>query len=918
MRKSIGIGLAALLLSGCGAFMTPHAHLVRAQREMKAGNWQGAAFDLRTVLHKDARNAEAWLLLARLSLDVANPGGAQSALSHAIGAGAKGPEVDLLRARTWLATGNGKALLDALATHTIALSPPGRSVLTARAYLISGQTEKAIALLQALVASQPSLTEARDLLAECLTQQGKFPAALAQLKMAMQRDPKSPEPKLIEGRIYEWLGQFPAAEQSLAGALALMPASEPITHRLSALVVLTESRLAQGKIDAAAKSQAALAKLEPLAPETQLLSARIQLARGQLQPGIDQLERVIANMPGFVQARMLLGAALLQHGDEQQAQQQLQRVVEQTPDNLQARQLLAQVQLKLGQPREALSVLTPALNARHIDPQLLSLFGIAAKRAGDSGALIQVLEARERANPANPTAAINLAAAYLGAGRSAQALTLLEKTPDQGDLRRDQLLVAAQLAVRGPSAAGKTVDALLAAHPHDPGVQNLAASYAVSQHQFARARVLLRGALAARPEDVRSLIALAGVDQAVGDPAAAERRLRAGLAAHPDVLAMRFALAAELAGTRAFAAATQVLEAAPDAGKNPAVQFAIARVALAEGNTSRAKTALDQAIAARSGNTALIEQAGVLLMQANQPDAALARFAQATRLAPNDAAYWLDSARAQLALNQPVAARASLGKAAQIKPNWLPVVSALALIDLREHKAPAALARVKALLANAPEDPGALELKGDVEAATGQLAAAAVAYADADQRRPSAALAVKLFRLKLAAHAAHPTQPLERWLAREPRDWRVREVLGNYLLALHSLAPAIAQLKQVIAENPGDAIALNNLAWAMSHAGDAEARSIAMRAYQLAPQSAPVNDTLGWILARGGKNAQALTYLERAAQLDPKGAEIQYHYAYVLAKAGQKSKARQILSKILAGKTPFDSRPKARQLLATL
>ena len=915
---SVGVAVAALALTGCGLFMTPKAHIERARREMSQGNWRDAAFDLRAVLHKQPRNAEAWLLLARLSVDAADLNGAQSALEHAVGAGAKGPAVDLLKARIWIETGQARSLLDALAHGQLALPEPDRTLMNARALLATGQTGPAAALLQPLVAREPALTDARDLLAESLLQSGHLPDALAQLRTASQRAPKAAEPLLIEGRVFAWQGHFAAAETALEQALARMPPAEPVAHRLTALVALTEARLALGKIDAATTSQAALAKLSPGAPMTQMLDARIKLVHAQIQPAIDELERVVADVPTFVEARMLLGAALLQHGDLQQAQMQLQQVVQQTPDNVQARKLLAQVQLKLGQPNQALSVLTPAVETQSGDPQLLALYGHAAKQAGDPAALVEALERSAKAHPNDPAVSENLAAAYLGSGHAAKALALLQTMPDTGDLRRDQLLIAALAQVRGPNEALQAVDELLAKHPHDPGVANLAASFAVSQHDFGRARLLLRDALAEAPNDVSTMIALARVDQAAGDPAAAQRRLDAVLAAHPEALPVRLALAESLASTREFAKARTVLEGAKDAAKEPAVQFALARLALAQGDAKSATAAIDRAVAARPNDAAVTEDAGVVLMQANQADAALAKFAQATTLAPGNAGYWLNSARAQLALNQPVAARASLAKADQLQPNWLPVVSALALIDLREGRGAAELARAEALVAKNPTDPGAIELKGDVEGAIGQRAAAAAAYAAATRLRPSAALAVKSFQAQVALHAAHPTQPLEAWLAREPDDWRVHDILGNYLVVTHQPAQAVPHFKAAVAENPGDVVALNNLAWAMSETHDPGAQALALRAYALAPQSPAVNDTLGWILARGGDNAKALGYLARAAALNPKDLEVEYHYAYVLAKTGQGAKARQILSRILASTTPFESRQDAERLLASI
>lgn len=915
---SVGVLLASLALTGCGAFLTSHYRIERAQRAMSSGDWQDAAFELHAVVRKDPRNIQAWVLLARLSLDADDRNGAQSALKHALAAGAKGPKVDELRARIWLATGQAKALLAALAGHSLHLTEPDRTLLLARAQLATGEPAQTIETLEPLLARQPPPTEAQDLLAEALARQGKLAQALEHLRTAARLDRKSPEPPLLAGRIEELLGQYPAAERSLAEALKRMRPSEPIAHRVIALIGLTESRLALGEVASAAKSHKALASLEPEAPETRLLGARIKLAHKDLVGGTSELESVVADAPNFVQARLALGAALLERGQLEQAQQQLQQVITRTPDNLQARKLLAEVQLKLGQPGPALSVLTPALNAPSLDPQLLSLFGLAARRSGNSQALLTALERERRAHPQDEATAVNLAAVYLSTGHAAQALSLLESTRDNGDPRRDKLLITTLLATRGRDAANRQVASLLAARPHDPAVLNLAASYAASQGQLHRARTLLRQALALDSNDLGSLIDLARVEVAQGDAAAAERRLAAALSAHPQALAVRLALAQTLLHTRSFAKARGVLEAASHARTEPGVQFALAQVALAQGDLHQANTALDRAIAARPGQAALVENAGTLLMQGNDYAAALARFTQATQMQPANALYWLDSARAQLALNRPVAARVSLEKAGQLQPHWLPVVAMLAMIDLRQGNRHSALSRVDALLASQPHDPGALALKGDVEGALGDSAAALTAYGEAQKLRPSAAVAVKLYHMRLLAHRGDPSGPLTQWLKRVPTDWRVRDVLGNYYVLAHASRQAEQEFKTVVAQVPDDTVALNNLAWLLGKRGDPQAQSFAERAYRLAPQSAGINDTLGWILAKKGQGTQALPYLTRAVKLAPKDPELAYHYAYVLTKTGRPAQARKILSRILSSPRPFHARAKAKRLLATL
>jgi len=916
--KVIVPACAAVLLAGCGVLLTPKYRLERAQREIRAGQWQAAAIDLRIVVKKEPRNAQAWLLLAQLSFDAADPQGAESSLKHAVVAGAKGPLVDELRARIWLQTGQAQRLLDAVAHRGIALPDPEGTIATARALLATRQPAAALAKLQPLLAARPDLVEARDVAAESLAGQSRLGAALQQLDQAMQQDPKAAEPPLLKGLILQQQGQFASAQDALELALKLMSPAEPIVHRVRALIALTEVRLALGHIGAAAASEAAVAKLEPQSPATALLDARLKIAHKDLEGAVAELEQVLVAAPGFNEARTVLGATLMQRGDLQQAQQQLADVVQSAPDDLAARKLLAQVRLKLGQPEQALSVLSPALSTDVLDPQLLSLYGDAATRAGDKGALIEALQRSEHERPTDTAVLLNLTAAYLAAGHAGQALSTIQKTTDDGDLRRERLLIATLTAAKGPEAAAAEVERLVAAHPRAPGILDLAASYYMSQGRTKDARAALHTALSLNPHDLSSQVALARIEEGSGDLKGAQHRLEAVLKAHPTALPVRLTLADLMVRAKAYDGARALLDAAgPHAG--PEVKFALARVALARGDLKAANAALDQAIAEQPGQASMIEDAGLLLMSANQFDAALARFAQATQLAPKDAGYWLNSARAQLALNQPVAARSSLDRAEELDPSSLPVISTLAYLDLRQGNGQAALARVKSRLLQHPLDPGLLQLEGDVESALHEPAAAEAAYGKAQQQRPSARLAANLYRERLIAHAAEPQRPLEQWLARQPQSWPIRDLLGEYYLGIgNSPQRAAQEFKSVIAQQPHDVVALNNLAWALNQMSDPGALRIAQRAYQLAPSLSSVNDTLGWVLVREGKAGDAVAYLRRAAKLDPKDPDVEYHLAYALAKTGQPAEARQILARILSTRQPFGSRADAQHLLTSV
>ena len=68
---------------------------------------------------------------------------------------------------------------------------------------------------------------------------------------------------------------------------------------------------------------------------------------------------------------------------------------------------------------------------------------------------------------------------------------------------------------------------------------------------------------------------------------------------------------------------------------------------------------------------------------------------------------------------------------------------------------------------------------------------------------------------------------------------------------------------------------------------------LARQAVKLAPQSAGVLDTLGWILVEDGQIEEGLGYLTKAASLPNADAEIRYHLAAALARGKRQPEARR-------------------------
>jgi putative PEP-CTERM system TPR-repeat lipoprotein len=903
-------------MTGCDALTTPQHRLDRARSELDSGQLGRAAIDLRKLVQADPNNSAAWLLLARVALDVGDSAVAEVDLNHAVAAGARGPDVDSLRVNLWLSAGKAQTLIDALKRQELSgVTEPERSLDLARAYRQLRQLQQSESVLNQVLQAHPNLAEAHLVLADVLMLDGKTDPALAEIKEVLATDPHSVTAYTLRARILEGRGDLAGAERSYASALQNLSPKSPLLDRLSALIGLTSTRLAQGKVDLAAQSQAALMKIAPGVPPVQLLGARIKLAHGDTLGGIADLQALVAHVPQFIQAQLLLGTAELKQGNLGQAEQALQQVVQAAPDNVEARELLASIQLQLNQPEQAMRTLAPALSMRPADQPLLSLLGAVESQSGTPDSVLQSLENDVKAHPQDRTMRLNLAEAYLFSGRALQALTLIETAPEvAGDTRREALKVVALTMLQGPKAAAAQVEKLLANHPRDISILDLASAFYLMQGQPTRAHTLLEQALGIDARNVRTLIGLSQADAAQGDLPAAEKSLRSALALAPTNTQIKFALVNLLISRQAFAEANSILNAMPQAGVT--VQFELAHLALARGDLKQATAALDSAIAQRPKDPELIGKAGDLLMQANQYEAALARFTAASQLAPNNAVFWFGEGRAQLALNQAAAARGSFQKAAQLRPQWMAPVGALVLLDLKAKDSQRALNRVNEVLASRPQDLEALVLRGDVEAATGDFKAAESTYAQAQQHAPGAAIATKLFRARLGAHETNPEQALVQWLALAPHDLSTHRVLGSYYLSEHALPQAASQFQSVLEEVPGDVLALNDLAWVYSELNDPRAETLAQRAHELAPGHPNVDDTYGWILAKEGKNEQALPLLAQAAKLDSADPDVQYHYAYVLVKVGKRMEAQQILSSLLSDKRDFTTRHDAERLFA--
>jgi Flp pilus assembly protein TadD len=236
---------------------------------------------------------------------------------------------------------------------------------------------------------------------------------------------------------------------------------------------------------------------------------------------------------------------------------------------------------------------------------------------------------------------------------------------------------------------------------------------------------------------------------------------------------------------------------------------------------------------------------GLLALQADRADLAIAWLGQATQAAPDDARAHLD-----------------LG---------------LALRARGHHEEARAAIRVATLLD--PDDPFAHAALGDSLVLLNRLEDALAAYREALALAPdlAAARASVGLLLKEQGHLDQAIIELRRALALAPNDTGARVALGATLIELDRPDEAEPELRAALALTPDNAMALNNLGLVQHARGEvADAITSLTEARRLRPDLAGIAANLAAALRDGGALDAALAEVEAALSVEPGNADAHF------------------------------------------
>jgi putative PEP-CTERM system TPR-repeat lipoprotein len=615
-------------------------------------------------------------------------------------------------------------------------------------------------------------------------------------------------------------------------------------------------------------------------PQTTIGVAIIALENGNLESAGGLLSSLIAKSPTLVQPRTLLASIRLRQDNAQEALNVLEPIKD--AGNPQALALLAQASLKLRQFDKATGYLEKASAAAPDNQLLKTELAVTELQAGKEDEGLGHLRELADRDPTRPETAVLLIATLTREGKYDQALGAIDRMDVKGPL--PSLYRGQVQAARGDLAAAATsYEAALASDAGFTPARFALAQVLTQKGDTTAAHNELEKVLQADPKNVRALLSEAELAAREDKADEVNSLLQKAAAAAPSDVGPLLALANYQITQGHYAdaqkTAENLLRLSPDL---PDGLMLLGRVQSLVGDKQAAVTTYRR-------------------MQANAPQSVQTQYGLAGALAAN---------------GDQGGAVAALDHAVELDPHFLPARESLIKMKLAAGETEAALKLVHDYQAKNP-GPTADLLTAATLASTKQADEAGRLLQASLEKHPDSRIVVALSQLALRAN----DQPKARrlladWLTAHADDTAIRQAYATLLLQAGDEKAAAAEYQTILTAHAYDAVSLNNLGWLLQKDDPQRAMSLVAQAAKIAPRSADVIDTLGWMKYQAGDHPGGLTLLTRAHNLAGNNGEISYHLAVAMDGTGNRADAKKLLEAVLTDKAAFADSEAAKGLMA--
>ncbi len=885
----------AISITGCSRDDTA-ALIASAKKYMAHGDYSASIIQLKNVLQKNPKNAEARYLLGLSSLKNGDAGAAEIELNKAVELGLRSDEVQVALARAELDKGEADKVVNRFGSKTLS-SPKMQAELRAivgMAQLARNRTEAArSAFTEALALDSGDIT-ANLGLARIAASEKHLTQAMSRVDTALSASPSSLDALMLKGALLEAQGQSEPAEKAYRDAIRAAP--HQIAPRLSLIAVLVNNHL----LDKAATEVDALEKIAPKDPRTFYAKALLLVGERKFPAAKEAILQVLKVAPNHVPSLMLAGTAAMETGAYREAESYLRKAAYDAPDAVGPKRLLATTYLRMGKTDLAMSEVKELLPRAGQDPDILTLAGEAYLANGDIADAARYYEQANSLAPNNAIIQTRLAEIWLAAGDRDRAIKELESAsarhPDQ--YQPDVALISTYLSQRQPDAALDALKSLEKKQPNNPLTYNLRGLALMLKRDFPSARSSFERALQLQPMYMPAVINLANLDLRDKNTDAAKKRYESVLKKEPynEQALFRLAVLLRITGAQQVDIEKLLKQAVTGNPSSPTARVVLINFYLTSRDFKGALAAAQDAQAALPNSPSILEALGVTQMAAGEAKAAVSTFAQLAGVLPDSPEPLVRQAQAYMAAKRPDDAIRSLRAALLLQPNLTSVERDIAAIYVSTGRSDEALHEAKTVQAKYPNELFGYALEGEIYVAQKKWGPAVRVYRDAVKKFPLPLLVVRAHEIMEAAGDGSEADAMaSTWIKDQPKDAVVLAYLAQRDLAMKRYGSAAKRLHEALERQPNNSAFLNNLAWAMHELKQPHALQYAERAHELAPENAAIMDTLGWILVEGGQSERGLDLLGRASELAPNAYDIRLHFAKALIKAGRNGAARKEL-----------------------
>lgn len=715
--------------------------------------------------------------------------------------------------------------------------------------------------------------------------QKQYDSAIIEYKLALQQDPKFGDAYFKLGDALAATDQLPAALGQYIRAADLEPDNVDVQVKTGTLLLV-----AKRYEDAKSRARVILERHPDSVPGLILLGNALA-ALQDLDNAVAVTARAVELDPDRAGTRTNLGVLQLAKGDRRQAELTFKQAVETDRRSISARLALANFYSSDRQFGEAERVLKDALA---VDAGNLRVNRALGLLCIDSG---HALDARPYLTAAaqienTPEAWISLADYYIGVGLTDSALEILQRVP----VGSQTYSPAALRIVLLTYASGKHEEGLRilreiqANDPRNAIPVAFEAKLLLSEHKYEEALEAARRAVTVDPNSAQASYILGKVQVERGVDTEAREALATALRSNPTLVDAHIELAR-----------LHMREAQLDTS-----------IAYAEEGVKYGPERLD----------AHLNLVRSLLARPETLPRAEAELRPLLAHYPKSSDVQVAMGQLMVEKHDTASARSYFGRALDLDPRSVAALSGLTALDAKADRVKDAAARIDKYLAMAPRDPGLLLMSARFYGLQGDRPRTEALLKRLIEADPSGLDGYNLLgQMYVTGHQLPQAKAQFAELARrEPHSEMAAGMLGLLNQAENNLSEAETWYLKALAINPRGVLASNNLAWIYAITGTKldTGLQLARMAWGQAPESAEVNDTLGWIYYKRNEAGQAVAPLQKAVEHAPNDPLYHFHLGLAYAKLGSDANARTSLQTALKLNASFSGADEARQVLRRL